>query len=205
MLTAMVLSMAAFAQPNATLDTAFQVTYASNLNVGDSVFNITNTGARGAGIQSGTSASLTGSICVNVYAFSPDEQMISCCSCPVTPNGLRSLSAQQDLINNTLTPAIPTSIVVKLLASVPIGGSCAGSAASPGELSLGMAAWSSTIHAAPPPGGGYQLTETPAIPSSLSPGELQRLTQLCTFINANGSGFGICNTCRLGGLGSRKL
>ena len=204
LLVAMVFAMAAFAQPNATLDSPFQVRYASNLNVGDSVINITNTGARGAGLQAGTSASITGSLCVNVYAFSPDEQMISCCSCPVTPNGLRSLSAQQDLINNTLTPAVPTSIVVKLLATVPVGGTCSGSAAAPGPTTTGMAAWGTTIHAAPG-GGPYQVTETPFTPATLSSGEYSRLTQLCTFIIANGSGFGICNSCRLGGLGAGRL
>jgi hypothetical protein len=203
LLVAIVFSVAAFAQPNVTTDSPFQVRYASNLNIGDSVLNITNTGARGAGLQAGTTASITGSICVNVYAFSPDEQMISCCSCPVTPNGLRSLSAQQDLINNTLTPAVPTSIVVKLLASTPVGGSCAGSAAAPGALTTGMAAWGTTIHAAP--SGGYEVTETAFSPATLSSGELSRLTNLCTFIIANGSGFGICNSCRLGGLGAGRM
>src|SRR3954452_2332329 len=140
---------AAFSQvsaTNVTLDGPFQVRYASNLNVGDSVINITNSGARGAANQAGTSASITGALCVNVYAFSPDEQMISCCSCPVTPNGLVSLSARQDLTSNTLTPAVPTAIVVKLLASAPVGGSCASSAAAPGADSSGMVAWGTTVH-----------------------------------------------------------
>ena len=44
------------------------IRYFSNLDVGDSVINIANTGANAAG-----------SICVNVYAFAPDEQEISCC------------------------------------------------------------------------------------------------------------------------------
>jgi hypothetical protein len=194
-----VLATAAFGQ--VTTDGAFQVRYAANLNFGDSVINITNTGARGADLQSGTSASITGAICVNVYAFSPDEQMISCCTCPVTPNGLVSLSAQRDLISNTLTPAVPTSIVIKLLASVPQGGSC--NAAAPGALTPGLMAWGSTLKAAP--GGAYQVTETAFLPGTLSEGELNRLRQLCTFINANGSGFGICKSCRLGGLGGSRL
>src|SRR3954469_13666401 len=94
---AFVFAGAAFSQvspTNVTLDGPYQVRYASNLNVGDSVINITNSGARGAGLNSGTTASVTGAICANVYVFSPDEQMISCCSCPVTPNGLVSLSAR---------------------------------------------------------------------------------------------------------------
>lgn len=200
------LSVAAFAQPPAMLDSPFQVRYVSNLNLGDSLINITNTGANGAGLASGTSAATTGAICVNVYAFSPDEQMISCCSCPVTPNGLVSLSARRDLVNNTLTPAVPTAIVVKLYASRPVGNSCSSSAASPGNLVNGFLAWGTTVHAGALTGSAPVVTETPFVPAFLSdPGELTRLTQLCTFINANGSGFGICSTCRLGGLGAGRL
>jgi len=46
------------------------------------------------------------------------------------------------------------------------------------------------------------VTETAFLPASLSEGEFTRLTQLCGFINGNGSGFGICRSCRLGGLGA---
>ncbi len=187
-----------------TNDSSFQVRYTSNLNLSDSVINITNSGARGAGVAAGTSASTTGALCVNVYAFSPDEQMVSCCSCPVTPNGLVSLSARQDLISNTLTPAQPTSLVVKLYATTPVGGSCTSSAASPGDRSSGMLAFATTAHVGTS-AGDIQITETPFAPASLSTGELSRLTQLCTFINANGSGFGICRSCRLGGLGAGRL
>jgi len=187
---------------NITVDGPYQVRYASNLNIGDSVVNITNSGARGAGIAAGTSASVTGALCVNVYAFSPDEQMISCCSCPVTPNGLVSLSAKSDLISNTLTPAVPTAIVIKLLASAPVGGSCSNSASSPGALASGMLAWGTTLHALPTTPVTYFGAETEFLNGSLSAGELLRLTSLCTFINANGSGFGICRSCRLGGLGA---
>lgn len=167
-------------------DTPFQVRYAANLTAGDSVVNVTNTGATG------------GNICVNVYTFSPDEQLISCCSCVVTPNGLVSLSARNDLISNTLTPAVPGSIVVKLLATT--GGAC--NAATPGALATGMAAWGTTIHAAT--GGGFATTETPFTPATLSAAELGRISSLCGFIQSNGSGFGICRSCRTGALGSGR-
>src|SRR6202035_157566 len=80
---------------------------------GDSVVNVTDTGT------SSTTAFPTqdGNICLNVYTFSPDEQLISCCSCLITPDGLNSLSARDDLISDTLTPGVPTSVVIKLLAS----------------------------------------------------------------------------------------
>jgi hypothetical protein len=205
--------MTAFAQPNATLDSPFQARYAANVaptSPSDSYVNITNTGARGAALQSGVAASITGSICANVYAFSPDEQMVSCCSCPVTPNGLRSLSAKRDLLSNTLTPAVPSSIVIKVLGTVPVGGSCAGSAAAPGAITAGLVAWGTTSHAATPGGVPTAVTETPFVPVTLSAGDdggfaqLERLTSLCTFILANGSGFGVCNSCQLGALGGAR-
>ncbi|MEP6715053.1 MAG: hypothetical protein ABJC09_05740 [Terriglobia bacterium] len=195
---------AAFAQAQSTSDTPFQVRYASNLNLGDSVINISNTGANGAALQSGIAASITGSLCANVYAFSSDEQLVSCCSCPVTPNGLVSLSARADLISNTLTPAVPTSIVIKILATAPVGGSCTNSAAAVTTATLvpGLVAWGTTVHAAS--AGALAVTETSFRPATLSAGELSRLGNLCNFILANGSGFGVCRSCRLGGLGGAK-
>jgi hypothetical protein len=198
----MAMSVAAFSQ---TVDTPYQAHYASNLAVGDSVVNISNSGANGAGLNSGTTASTTGALCANVYAFSPDEQMVSCCSCPVTPNGLVSLSVKNDLVSNTLTPAIPTAVVIKLLATAPVGGSCNNSAAAVTTATLvpGMLAWGTTIHATPTT-GVYGVTETAFSPATLSAGELSRLGNLCNFIIANGSGFGVCRSCRLGGLAAVK-
>jgi hypothetical protein len=185
----------AFAQPIAGVPTdAFQVRYAANLNIGDSVINITN-----AGTQNTAAGALT-NICANVYTFSPDEQLISCCSCVVTPNALVSLSANSDLVSNTLTPAHPTSIVVKLVATA--GTPCNAANVPAANLAAGMRAWGTTLHAAPTSPVSYQVTETGFSEAGLSAGELARITSFCGFIQANGSGFGICRSCRLGGLGA---
>jgi hypothetical protein len=173
---------------SAQADTPFQVRYAANLNIGDSVINITNTGANNGA-----------NICAHVYTFSPDEQLISCCSCSVTPNALVSLSAKNDLVSNTLTPAVPTSIVIKIVAAVQ-SGSC--NAATPGAQVNGLAAWGTTLHVIPP--AAVTVTETAFTPATLSASELARITSFCGFIQANGSGFGICKSCRLGGLGADK-
>ena len=186
---AIMFSVAAFAQNPVSADSPFQVKYASNLNVGDSVFNISNSGASG------------GNICVSVYTFSPDEQEISCCSCTVTPNALVSLSAKTDLISNTLTPAVPNSIVVKLVSTS--GGSC--NASVQGTAATGLLAWGTTLHANAAVAGGVALTETAFTPATLGTAEYTRITALCGFIQSNGSGFGICRSCRLGGQGAAKL
>jgi len=209
---AMLCSVSMFAVPVAGDDSPFQVRYASNLAVGDSVVNITNTGGTVAvTYAAGTNgaAVTNGNICVNVYTFSPDEQMISCCACPVTPDGLVSLSARNDLISNTLTPGVPTSIVIKLLASTG-GATCNASTVSGGSQAQvrGMAAWGTTIHALPvtpgSPATTYGTTETKFTNATLSEAEYARITTLCGFIQTNGSGFGICRSCRLGGLGATQ-
>jgi len=194
-------SVAALAQAG---DGPFQVRYASNLPVGDSVVNVTNTGA----ISTQAFQNQNGNICVNVYTFSPDEQLISCCACPVTPDGLVSLSARNDLISNTLTPGVPTSIVIKLLATPQVG-TAACNAAAPGRpVPAGMAAWGTTIHALPvtpgSPATTYGVTETAFTNSTLSGAEFDRITGLCGFIQTNGSGFGICKSCRFGGLAATE-
>jgi hypothetical protein len=186
--TVVLLSTAAIAQNPVTADSPFQVRYAANLNIGDSVVNITNTGATGS------------NICVNVYTFAPDEQEISCCSCLVTPDGLASLSVKNSLINNTLTGVVPSAVVVKLVAT----NSC--NPAVPAELNPGLAAWGTTIHALPvtpgSPATTYGVTETAFTPSTLSAAEYSRITSLCGFIQTDGSGFGICGGCSTGGLGA---
>ena len=196
------LATAAFGQAVAGPADAFQVRYASNLNVGDSVINITNAGSQGTALTN---------ICANVYAFSPDEQLISCCSCTVTPNALVSLSAIQDLISNTLTPARPNSIVVKMIATTSGTGTTGCNASnvtatptSAGNLAAGMVAWGTTLHALPTTPVTYGVTETQFARPALSVAELARVTSFCGFIQANGSGFGICRSCRLGGQGAVK-
>jgi CHRD domain len=186
-------------------DSTFQVRHVSNLAIGDSVVNITNTGASSLN----SFPTQDGNICVNVYTFSPDEQLISCCACPVTPDGLISLSARNDLISNTLTPGVPTSIVIKLLATT--GGPCNAATAVQAAGSAGaqgMAAWATTLHALPvthgSPATTYGVTETAFANATLSTAEFTRITTLCGFIQTNGSGFGICKSCRLGGLGATQ-
>jgi hypothetical protein len=207
----------------------FQISYSSNLSFADSAVNISNSGANASSVNPVTQA-LNGNLCVNVYTFSPDEQMVACCSCHVTPNALWSLSARSDLVSNTLTPGVPTSVVVKLVATLagPGGASGPGTAAAPtcnaatiapfgpagtaNSLALGLTAWSTTIHGlgpsavlpaggtTPPPGTALALTEREFTKGTLSAAELTRLSTLCGFIQGNGSGFGICKSCRLGGL-----
>jgi hypothetical protein len=176
-------------------DGAFQVLDPGHLDVGDSVVNITN-----AGTLNGFDP--VGRICANVYVFDPNEEMVSCCSCMITPNGLNSLSVRNDLISNTLTPGVPTAVVIKLLASTPVGATCDASSPNAANLVRGMRAWGTNLHALPTTPVTYGVTEYPFSIAELSPTELSKLTSFCGFIQSNGSGFGICKSCRFGALGA---
>ena len=190
----------------------FSVRYASNLTSGDSVINITNTGANGAALNGPGFGGAAGNICVNVYAFSPDEQLVSCCSCLITPNGLVSLSVNSDLISNTLTGVRPNSVVVKLVNTGADAGftgtSCTNSAALAGSAAFpiagGSLAFGTTIHGAPV-AGTFAVTETAFSRGTLSRAELASITNRCTNTIGNGSTFGICRSCRVGGLGADRL
>jgi hypothetical protein len=170
----------------------FQVGYAANVGPagGESFIDMTNTGA-------GSTATTPQNLCINVYAFDAQEELLTCCACKVTPNGLSSLNVRQDLLSNTSTGENPSSAVIKLLATAPAGGICdatsAGTGANP--LAAGMAAWGTTLHTLAGSPTGFGLTERPFTISTLSAGELSHLATFCSFVVANGTGSGICKGC----------
>jgi hypothetical protein len=227
-LVALVCAIAACAQTPVALDTFYQVKYAANLSIGDSYFDIMNTGANGApplgpGTGLGSLNPVTGNICVNVYTIDPNEELVSCCSCLITPDATVHLTALTDLASAaiTATGVAPGSISVKLVETLAgTGGTgssatacaysaaLAGSASFPfplgGGASVGMAAWGTTLH--PPVGSGqFVSTETPFTPATLSAGELTSLVGRCASIVGNLSGHGQCISCSLTALGAAKM
>ena len=187
----------------------FQVNYSANLNFGESYIDIGNAGANGAPLLGPGFGAAAGNICVNVYAFDPSEELISCCSCLVTPGQTVNLGVKADLTSKTLTGVVPTSVTIKLLATLAggsgTGTTCNNSAATAaGTLANGTTAFRTTLHATPV-SGSYETTETPFTPATLSAGELASITGRCASIIGNASGFGICTSCRIGALGGSKL
>jgi hypothetical protein len=158
-----------------------------------------------------------GNTCANVYAFDSSEEMVACCACLVTPNALVSLSAKNDLINNVLTPAIPTSIVIKIVGSEP---GTSGTAAVPvfnlcnpitvggptSGLSTSLLAWGVTLEPSQT-AGTYGPVNVPFINASFSraiPDEFSALESVCQFVQTEGTGFGVCKSCALGALSGTK-
>jgi hypothetical protein len=215
----------AFAQQ----DSGFQERYAANLQFGESYVSITNSGANtnarvaqgavqaldgapllGPGIFGSNTA--TGNICVNVYAIDPNEELISCCSCLVTPDQTVNLGVNVDLTSNTQTGVVPTSVTVALVATLAgTGGSatsCTYSAGIGGAVVNGMSAWGTTLQrtaeAAVVTTTEFTTTETSFTPVSGSAGgtgsNLASLVGRCASIIGNSSGHGICKSCTTGAI-----
>jgi hypothetical protein len=151
-----------------------QITYAANPLAGETPVNISNSGASG------------GNICVSLYTFLPSAQMVSCCSCQVSPNAAVTLGVNKDLTKN----AVQTSVVIKLVATTP-GGACASSAGTPGTLANGAVAYATTLQ----PAGStntFNPVNQPFVPSTLSAAEYANLTSVCS---TKFGGGGLCAGC----------
>jgi hypothetical protein len=169
---------------------SFKIHYVSNLNIGDSFVNISNSGTGG-------STDPTGTLCANAYVFDQSEVMLGCCSCRVTPNALSSYSVKNQLIPSG-SPEIPNSVIIKLLASkASIGTACNPSTPTADNLSSAMRAWATTLHALPVTPVKYGATETEFTPGGLSQSEFTALITGCAAIQTTG---GSCGSCSVGGL-----
>jgi hypothetical protein len=209
-----------FAQ--ATLDGFYQVNYASHLSQGDGVVNVTNSGtSAGANIPI-ANINTYGDICVNAYVYAPDQELAACCTCLVSPNSLHSWPIAfgpgnlLSLVNNTtVLNSIFTagtgngSVVIKLLSTAPTGGG-AGLGAScprPDQINFiavfGLVAWATHSHPTNI-ANTVSITETPFVNSSLSTGELGKLTADCQSLLGRQSGT-VCPNCQTGGLAAPSL
>lgn len=196
-------------------DSPYQVNYASNLNAGDGVVNVTNSGASATNtpIVGGNSY---GDICANVYVYAPDQEQATCCTCLVSPNSLHSWPVSfgpgnllQNVTNGTVLNSIRTgnsSVIIKLLATRAtnagegLNASCpspANVATDANPLVTGMMAWGSHSH--PTNTGTVAITETQFGSATLSAGELAKLTGDCSNNLTRGSQMQ-CPGCRVGGL-----
>jgi hypothetical protein len=158
----------------------FKVGYFSNAHSAspDGTVRVTNVG-------SDITTSGTGNLCAMIYVFEPDQQLAECCGCLITPDGLLTLSINNNLADNPLTPVTLTTGAIKIVSSAPTAGAC--NAAKP-VPTAGVRAWGTHIQA------GGVVTETEFSDSTLSAGELTLLKNRCASIHSNGSGFGTC-TC----------
>lgn len=165
----------------------FKVNYYSNavpevgpyVPIPDGTVRITNVGTQ-IGVIPALGPFPSGTLCAVVLVLAPDQQLAECCGCGITPDGLLTLSINDDLTNNPLTGARLTTGDIKIVSSTP--------ACQPNNFppAAGIRAWATHIQ------NYLAITETAFTDSTLSAGELKLLENRCTAIYNNGSGFGRC-------------
>jgi len=102
---------------------AYYLAYYGNANMGfpEADLNIVNPGSTGGYSGSQGVDGIDGDLCANIYVFKADQELAECCSCYLSPNGLRTLTLDGDLtanpVQNTAVVAKPHAGLVKIVSS----------------------------------------------------------------------------------------
>lgn len=163
----------------------YAVDYFANANTSgapDATTRIINPGVSG------------GNLCADIFVFDPDEEISECCSCLTTPDGLLTLSVNNDLTSNPLTGVVLTTGIIKIVSAATTGGNCP--LPTRGTPVPTLRSWTTHVQ-----NGSAGMTETGDQSVSLSAAEGQALLAQCTDISRAGSGHGICaNSAALSGI-----
>jgi hypothetical protein len=154
-----------------------KVDYFANANTDgapDATLRITNPGTSGSGL------------CAAIYVYDAFQELSECCSCFVSPNGLRTLSINSNLTSNPLTGATLTGGSIRVVSTTAVGRTCA----APVSLTptAALRAWATHIQ-----NYAYTITETASQDATLSTWEQDTLQSGCRAIHSVGSGSGICS------------
>jgi len=167
------MAMASTTPPADTL----KVDYFSNANTAgapDGTVRITNPGTSGTGL------------CAAIFVVDVFQEMSECCSCFVSPDGLRTLSVNADLTSNPLTGVTLSTGVVKMVSTRASGTTC------PIPTSLyptaALRSWSTHVQ-----NSNFSITETASQDATFSYAEQVLLQNECHAIHLDGSGKGICS------------
>jgi hypothetical protein len=149
---------------------------------GDGTLRTINTGQIGSPIDNATNH---GKVCADIYVFDSNQEMLACCSCAITANGLLTMPSTL-LLNNSLTGVPFTTGVIKVVADNQPGTKCdPRTIINPVES--GLRSWETHPQ-------GAALTETVFADAPLTNQEQSFLGQACSFVLYLGSGQGTC-TC----------
>jgi hypothetical protein len=178
----------------------YQVTYYDN-NYGETsagntrfpldsgTIRIVNPGVTGSPISPDE-----GTLCANIYVFDDTQEMVECCACPVTANGILTLSIQ-DLTENPLT-VTPFRGVIKVVSTAPVAGLCDPTRISPTPDLRAFATHlqNATFGAANQGRNGtFFVTESEFADAPLSSRESSDLGVICSFVRYLGTGRGTCD------------
>jgi hypothetical protein len=131
----------------------------------------------------------TGSLCATIYVWRNDQELSECCSCGITPNGLLTLRVSA----LTANPGDHAGSAVSGSVSIVSDSACDPTAPVP---TPDLRAWATHVNIDTV--GGFDVTETEALDTPLSSGEIGEASSRCGFIRVNGSGAGRCDAACAG-------
>jgi hypothetical protein len=138
-------------------------------------------------------ASPAGDLCGAIYVFDNTENMLTCCSCKITPNGYLSLSVNNNLTSKVAPNKLPTRGVIKVLSTTPTVNvwNCDPTNVS-NSTQPGIHGWIAHLQKG---ASSFQITEMELKESALDSAELADLQEDCQVILTQGNGSqGFC-TC----------
>jgi len=160
----------------------------------DQQIRLVNFGAAGTPLTSPV-----GDVCANVYVFDANQEMVACCSCRVTPNGLLTLSIANGLTNNPVTSVVPVNGDVKIVSTAAQGSSACTPLSWNGGFLDSSVGFSTHLQVSGGTASGTYITETalatPTLGVITQGPEGPFLLQACQFARYLGSNKGICS-CR---------
>ena len=160
---------------------------------GDQTLRLVNYGAAGTPLTTPV-----GDVCANIYVFDANQEMISCCSCRITPNGELTLSVALDLTFNPVTSVVPTDGDIKVVSTAANGSATCTPLTFNAGLLDSTVAFGTHLQVTGAVAPVLFVTETRVLPAVLSSAEQSFLTQACQFARYLGSGKGLCGCGRTG-------
>jgi hypothetical protein len=198
---------AALALPGVARAQLYVVDHFDNANssLPDGTVRITNVGT-----VPGTPVPGVGDQCALIYVWDPGQDLVACCGCRITPNGLIKLSVNKNLTSNAITGIAPTSGTIVLVPSAPNAavlpapaGSDAG--CNPGvppiqavfNANVPISAWSTHIQdsGATTEGNFIAGINNSAVNGDFSPAQTTALAAKCSIVTTVGGSNvkGLCN------------
>jgi len=146
--------------------------------------NANTAGAPDGTVRISNPGSPTGNICAQIYVFDQHQEMTECCACLVTPDGLRTLSINNDLTSNPLTGVLLETGSVSIVAGYTANNIC-----NPLNtvVSPTLRAWGTHIQ-----NSSFAITETEYSDRQLGSYNDNLLID-CYAIQLDGSGHGVCS------------
>ena len=192
-LIVLVALLALAAIPSVAQTGSYLVDYFSNNTgpggVADQQVRLVNYGAAGTPLTTPA-----GDVCANVYVFDANQEMVACCSCRITPNGLLRLSVANHLTWNPVTSVVPANGDIKIVSTAAVGSAGCTPLSYNGGILDSIVGFGTHLQQSGGTAPGTFITETNIPWATLSAAENGFLTQGCQFARYLGSGKGVC-TC----------